>query len=221
MGHVLGRGARRYTVSQCQIQRRGGVLRRLFCDVEKAAPRRRCGASPASRRAAGSPRFATGWRSRVERRERSSQFGSRFGPWRGTRRGGRVWRPFLATFARHWYTGKRVLDAILVPRGVFFATSKMRRNGVALRNMEHPRVRAVRFLGHVWATFWDAGRGATRSRNAKFRVAEVSCDVFFATSKKRRHGVALRNMSHPRMGVKNTRRCCFARSTRNHKKARL
>ena len=136
-------------------------------------------------------------------------------------RGGRFWRAFLATFARHWYTGKRVLDAILVPRGVFFATSKMRRNGVALRNMEHPRVRAVRFLGHVSATFWDAGRGATRSRNAKLSVAEVSCDVFFATSKKRRHGVALRNMSHPRMGVKNTRRCCFGRSTRNHKKSRL
>ena len=38
-GHVLGRGARRTPVSQCQIERRGGLLRRLFCAVEKATLR--------------------------------------------------------------------------------------------------------------------------------------------------------------------------------------
>ena len=35
-GHVLRRGARHTPVSRCQIERRGGVLERLFCDVEKA-----------------------------------------------------------------------------------------------------------------------------------------------------------------------------------------
>ena len=38
-------------------------------------------------------------------------------------RGGRFWRSFLATFARHWYTGVRVLDAILER---FLSTQKHR-----------------------------------------------------------------------------------------------
>ena len=38
-GHILGRGARHTPVSQCEIARRGGVLRRLFCDVQKATSR--------------------------------------------------------------------------------------------------------------------------------------------------------------------------------------
>ena len=35
-GHVLRRGARHTPVSQCQIERHGGVLQRLFCNVKKA-----------------------------------------------------------------------------------------------------------------------------------------------------------------------------------------
>ena len=47
-----------------------------------------------------------------------------------------------------------------------------------------------------------------RSRDAKLSVAEVSCDVFLATSKKRRSGVAL-----PARGVRSVRflsRRCLA-----------
>ena len=32
----MGRVASDYAVSQCEIERHGGALRRLFCDVEKA-----------------------------------------------------------------------------------------------------------------------------------------------------------------------------------------
>ena len=41
LGHVLGRGARRTPILQCQIERRGGASRRLFWEVEKAT-RRSC-----------------------------------------------------------------------------------------------------------------------------------------------------------------------------------
>ena len=36
LGHVLGRGARRTPVSQCQIERRGGASRRLFLGGRKS-----------------------------------------------------------------------------------------------------------------------------------------------------------------------------------------
>ena len=36
LGHVLGRGTRHVTVSQCEIARRGGALRRHFSDVQNA-----------------------------------------------------------------------------------------------------------------------------------------------------------------------------------------
>ena len=39
LGHVLGRGTRHVPVSQCEIARRGGALRRHFCDVQKATSR--------------------------------------------------------------------------------------------------------------------------------------------------------------------------------------
>ena len=72
-----------------------------------------------------------------------------------------------------------------------------------------------------WATFWAAGRGTRRSCNAKLSVAEVPRGVFLGRSKKRRSGLALRNMSHPRIGVENTSPFVFGRSTRNRPKSHL
>ena len=72
-----------------------------------------------------------------------------------------------------------------------------------------------------WATFWDAWRGPRRSCNAKLSVAEVPRGVFFGRSKKRHAALALRNMSHPRIGVWNARRRCFGESTRNRPKSGL
>ena len=39
LGHVFGRGTRHVPVSQCEIARRGGALRRHFSDVQKATSR--------------------------------------------------------------------------------------------------------------------------------------------------------------------------------------
>ena len=39
LGHVLGRGTRLTPVSQCEMERRRCVLRRHFCDVQKATSR--------------------------------------------------------------------------------------------------------------------------------------------------------------------------------------
>ena len=68
------------------------------------------------------------------------------------------------------------------------------------------RVASAGRLGAIWAafwaTFWAAGRGTRRCGLARFSVAKVPRGVFFGTSKKRRSDVALRNMSHPRMGSK-------------------
>ena len=56
---------------------------------------------------------------------------------------------------------------------------------------------------------------------AQSSVGKAPRGVGFYTSKKRRPAFALRNLSHPRIGVRNALRPCFAASSRNRPKSRL
>ena len=79
--------------------------------------------------------------------------------------GGRFWCAFLATFARHWYTGKRVLDEIS-ERSLSTQKRRYRRRNVQL---SHPRmmlrcaflatalVGVVDFGAHFWPPLHGIG----------------------------------------------------------------